>query len=86
MAVKHHDPIGRYVTIEVDGQQYKVFYLSNGKGTPLICQHTAGCHNHQWRGLSIDDYGNLQCADKLTAYLFHLRDKKLYTVDRLLQL
>ena len=51
MAVKHHDPIGRYVTIEVDGQQYKVFYLSNGKGTPLVCQHTAGCHNHQWRGL-----------------------------------
>jgi len=55
MAVKHHDPIGRYVTIEVDGQQYKVFYLSNGKGTPLICQHTAGCHNHQWRGLLEDE-------------------------------
>ena len=55
MAVKHHDPIGRYVTIEVDGQQYKVFYLSNGKGTPLVCQHTAGCHNHQWRGLLEDE-------------------------------
>jgi len=25
MAVKHHEPIGRYVTIDVDGQQYKVF-------------------------------------------------------------
>ena len=30
MAVKHHDPIGRYVTIEVDVTD-KVFYLSNGK-------------------------------------------------------
>jgi len=52
--VKHHDVIGRYVTIEVDDCEYKVFYLQNGKGIPLICQHTAGCHNHQWRGLLED--------------------------------
>ena len=48
--VKHHDVVGRYVTIEVDDCEYKVFYLQNGKGTPLICQHTAGSHNHQRRG------------------------------------
>jgi len=53
--VKHHDVIGRYVTIEVDDREYKVFYLQNGKGIPLICQHTAGCHNHQWRGLLEDE-------------------------------
>ena len=53
--VKHHDVIGRYVTIEVDDCEYKVFYLQNGKGIPLICQHTAGCHNHQWRGLLEDE-------------------------------
>ena len=52
--VKHHDVVGRYVTIEVDECEYKVFYLQNGKGIPLICQHTAGCHNHQWRGLLED--------------------------------
>jgi pimeloyl-ACP methyl ester carboxylesterase len=52
----HHSPVtGRYVTIEVDGMEYKVFYLHNGKGQPLICQHTAGCHNHQWRGLLEDE-------------------------------
>ena len=51
-----HSPVtGRYVTIEVDGMEYKVFYLHNGKGQPLICQHTAGCHNHQWRGLFEDE-------------------------------
>ena len=44
--VRHHDVVGRYVTIEVDDCEYKVFYLQNGKGIPLICQHTAGCHNH----------------------------------------
>ena len=53
--VKHHSVVGRYVTIEVDDCEYKVFYLQNGKGIPLICQHTAGCHNHQWRGLLEDE-------------------------------
>jgi len=53
--VKHSPVTGRYVTLEVDGMEYKVFYLQNGTGTPLVCQHTAGCHNHQWRGLLEDD-------------------------------
>jgi pimeloyl-ACP methyl ester carboxylesterase len=46
---------GHYVTLEVDGCEYKVFYNQNGKGQPLICQHTAGCHNHQWRDLLEDE-------------------------------
>ena len=38
-----HSPVtGRYVTIDVDGMEYKVFYLQNGTGQPVICQHTAG--------------------------------------------
>jgi pimeloyl-ACP methyl ester carboxylesterase len=49
---------GRYVTIDVEdpdlGGEHKVFFLENGEGRPLICQHTAGCHNHQWRGLLED--------------------------------
>ena len=49
---------GHYVTIEIDdpdlGGEYKVFYLENGEGRPLVCQHTAGCHNHQWRDLLED--------------------------------
>ena len=43
------------VSVDVDGLQYKVFYLENGSGQPLVCQHTAGCHNHQWRGLLEDE-------------------------------
>jgi pimeloyl-ACP methyl ester carboxylesterase len=46
---------GHYVTIEVDGLEYKVFYLENGTGQPLVCQHTAGCHNHQYRDLLEDE-------------------------------
>lgn len=40
---------GHYVSFDIDGDEYKVFYLENGSGRPLVCQHTAGCHNHQWR-------------------------------------
>ena len=53
--VKHSPVVGRYVTFDVDGYEYKVFYQQNGKGTPLVCQHTAGCHNHQWRDLLEDE-------------------------------
>ena len=46
---------GHYVTIDVMGGEYKVFFLENGSGRPLVCQHTAGCHNHQWRDLLEDE-------------------------------
>jgi pimeloyl-ACP methyl ester carboxylesterase len=46
---------GHYVTIDVQGDRCKVFYLENGRGRPLVCQHTAGCHNHQWRDLLEDE-------------------------------
>ena len=73
--VKHHDVIGRYVTIEVDDREYKVFYLQNGKGIPLICQHTAGCHNHQWRGLLEDDEIDL-ISNKLASISDEIAKKK----------
>ena len=47
--MKMSNAIGRYVYVEVDGYEYRVFYLENGEGIPMVCQHTAGCHNHQWR-------------------------------------
>jgi pimeloyl-ACP methyl ester carboxylesterase len=46
---------GHYVTFDVQGDEYRVFYLENGSGQPLVCQHTAGCHNHQWRDLLEDE-------------------------------
>jgi pimeloyl-ACP methyl ester carboxylesterase len=45
---------GHYVDVEVAGVTYQVFYLENGSGIPLLCQHTAGGHNHQWRNLLRD--------------------------------
>jgi pimeloyl-ACP methyl ester carboxylesterase len=42
---------GHYVSVEVLGDTYEVFFLEAGSGIPLLCQHTAGSHNHQWRHL-----------------------------------
>ena len=46
---------GRYVTIEVDDLEYRVFWLENGEGPALVCQHTAATHNHQYRHLLEDE-------------------------------
>ena len=53
--VKLSPVTGHYVNFEVQGDQLRVFFLENGSGQPLVCQHTAGCHNHQWRGLLEDN-------------------------------
>jgi len=54
MTVKLSPVTGHYVDITVQKDDLRVFFLENGQGTPLLCQHTAGCHNHQWRYLLED--------------------------------
>ena len=33
---------GRYVYLDVDGGEYRVYFEENGSGIPLLLQHTAG--------------------------------------------
>jgi len=40
---------GGYVTVDVDGTDYRIFYEEAGEGVPLICLHTAGADSRQWR-------------------------------------
>lgn len=51
---EHWQAVGRYVNVTVDGCRYKVFYFEAGTGIPLLCQHTAGNENRQWRHLLED--------------------------------
>ncbi|MGB9985776.1 alpha/beta fold hydrolase [Salarchaeum japonicum] len=48
---------GRYVTVELDGVNHRIYYEAAGPkdGIPLLCQHTAGCNNQQWRHILNDD-------------------------------
>ena len=41
--------IGRYLPVEIDGDQHRVFVEEAGQGTPLLCLHTAGADSRQYR-------------------------------------
>jgi pimeloyl-ACP methyl ester carboxylesterase len=48
---------GQYVTVELGGVDHRVYYEAAGPedGIPLLCQHTAGCNNQQWRHVLRDE-------------------------------
>ncbi len=50
------DPaVGRYVYVEVQGIEYRVYFEQNGNGIPLVCQHTAASDGRLWRRTLNDD-------------------------------
>jgi pimeloyl-ACP methyl ester carboxylesterase len=44
-------PVGRYIHLDIDGNDYRIYFEEAGKGIPVLLQHTAGCHGSQWRHL-----------------------------------
>lgn len=54
MAIKISPVTGHYVDVTVGDEEFEVFYLENGQGIPILCQHTAGCDNRQWRNFLRD--------------------------------
>ena len=50
--------VGRYVWLTLGGRRYRVYFEeagpSAGGGIPLVCLHTAGADNKQWRHLLND--------------------------------
>ncbi len=44
-------PVGRYIHLDLGGQDYRIYFEEAGQGIPLLLQHTAGCHSSQWRHL-----------------------------------
>ncbi len=48
---RHDSPIGRYIRVEIDGYDYRIYYEEAGTGIPLLCQHTAGANSLQYRHL-----------------------------------
>jgi pimeloyl-ACP methyl ester carboxylesterase len=53
--VGHIEPIaGRYVHVQLGGRAHRVYFEEAGAGIPLVCLHTAGADNKQWRHLLND--------------------------------
>ena len=44
-------PVGRYVHVNLEGHDHRIYFEEAGEGIPLLMQHTAGCHGSQWRHL-----------------------------------
>jgi pimeloyl-ACP methyl ester carboxylesterase len=44
-------PVGRYVHLDIDGHDHRVYFEEAGAGIPLLLQHTAGSSSVQWRHL-----------------------------------
>ena len=44
-------PVGRYIHLDLEGQDHRVYFEEAGSGIPVLLQHTAGCHGSQWRHL-----------------------------------
>ena len=40
--------VGRYVYLDVEGIEYRVYFEEAGEGIPLVCQHTAGSDGRQY--------------------------------------
>lgn len=47
--------IGRYLTTTIGGSKCRIYFEEAGKGIPLVCLHTAGADNRQYRHMLCDE-------------------------------
>lgn len=46
--------VGQYVSIELLGEQHRIYVERSGAGVPLLCLHTAGADSRQYRAVQND--------------------------------
>lgn len=54
MSVMLEPIVGRYTTFAIQGKQCRVYFEEAGSGIPLVCLHTAGADNRQYRHMMND--------------------------------
>ena len=100
MAPKLDPMVGRYVWTEIEGVAHRLYFEEAGQGIPLVCLHTAGADNRQFRHLLADpevttrfrvlafDMGGttakLALVDPITAARLHTTDAQ--RIQRALEL
>ena len=52
---QHESAVGRYIHLDLDGVDHRVYYETAGQGIGLLCQHTAGADGRQYRHLLEDE-------------------------------
>ena len=54
MSVELEPIVGRYATFDIAGKPCRVYFEEAGSGIPLVCLHTAGADNRQYRHIMND--------------------------------
>jgi pimeloyl-ACP methyl ester carboxylesterase len=51
------DIVGQYVYADIQGETHRIYYEESGPtdGIPILCQHTAGTNNGEWRHFLAND-------------------------------
>ena len=44
-------PVGRYLNLNLEDTDFRIYFEETGSGIPVLLQHTAGSHGTQWRHL-----------------------------------
>jgi pimeloyl-ACP methyl ester carboxylesterase len=73
-------PVGRYVHLDIDGLDYRVYFEESGQGIPLMLQHTAGADGRQWRHLLEDQ--DVRSRFRIIAYDLPYHGKSLPPEDK----
>ncbi len=73
-------PSGRYVRVELQGLEHRIYFEEAGSGIPLLLQHTAGSHGVQWRHLF--ESSAITENFRLIAYDLPFHGKSIPPVDR----
>ena len=73
-------PVGRYVHLNLQGHDHRIYYEEAGRGIPLLLQHTAGCHGSQWRHLF--EVPGITDRFRLIAYDLPYHGKSLPPISR----
>lgn len=54
MSLVYEPIVGRYATVNIGGQDCRLYFEEAGNGIPLLCLHTAGADASQYRHLMTD--------------------------------
>lgn len=60
--------VGRYITVDIGGEQHRLFVEEAGTGIPLLCLHTAGNDSRQFRHIMNDK----QVTDRFRVVAFDM--------------
>ncbi len=80
MQAKFDAALGRYIYLELDGLEHRVYFEEAGEGIPLLLQHTAGADGRQWRFVLEDE--ELQSTYRMIAYDLPYHGKSLPPTEK----